>query len=110
MNNQLQNSPYFFQLKKKNWACISGFPSSEENHFWQTFVHLAYALRHRVFGCLKSRSEAKRLAFFSRASASVVGGICAAFGLEKNDASPTACFDLDSHPAWRAKQRYLDNL
>lgn len=35
---------------------------------------------------------------------------CAAFGLEKNDASPTACFDLASLPAWRAKQRYLDNV
>jgi hypothetical protein len=33
MNNQLQNSPYFFQLKKKNLSHFPGFPSSEENHF-----------------------------------------------------------------------------
>jgi hypothetical protein len=78
--------------------------------FLRTKIHLAYALRHRVFGCLKSRSEAKRLAFFSRASALDVGGICAAFGLEKNDASPTARYDLDSHLAWRAKQRFLHKL
>jgi hypothetical protein len=89
----------FCKVHLKKVSAVSRVP----RHFWLPKIHLADALRHRVSGCLKFTWRGKKVDVFFKGKCFGCGRDCAAFGLEKNDASPTACYHLATQPAWRAK-------
>jgi hypothetical protein len=61
----------------------------------------SYILLLPLFPAVLSVGEEEGRTFFSRASALDVGGICAAFGLEKNDASQLLIYFNAPCLSWR---------